>query len=109
MEMRLRERAECLRAIAAELPAVLWIVSLGTARADQKGGIFTHVKAEVAAQLIHDGTARPATEEESTAEELRQLEGHRQALARSLSPLVGPSIIGARVVLAPAGNRNGRR
>jgi hypothetical protein len=68
------------------LPDFVWLTSLQNPARGQVGGRITQVSAQVGARLIHAGSHRPATEEETQAhlaeEDLQKREAFRQRLQR---------------------------
>ena len=53
-----------IRAVAASLPAHVWLVSLEDAKRGMRGGRMVETSAETAAKLLHANSHRQATEEE---------------------------------------------
>jgi hypothetical protein len=60
-----------IRALAASLPAFVWLVSVEDPKRGQRGGRIAEVAAETAARLLQSNSHRRATEEE--------IEAHRES------------------------------
>lgn len=56
-----------IRAVAASLPAHVWLVSLEDPKRDMRGGRMAEVAAETAAKLLQANSYRHATDEEIEA------------------------------------------
>jgi hypothetical protein len=81
--MELKKYWQEIGAIAKELPAFVWVMSLENKARGQVGGSIAEVGAELAAKLIHAKSHRTATPEEIAAhlagvEESRRAQFHQR-------------------------------
>jgi len=73
-----------IRAVAASLPADVWLMSLDDAKRGMRGGRMVEVGAETAAKLLHANSHRRATDEEIEAQRQEREKEERAAFHEKL-------------------------
>jgi hypothetical protein len=97
-----------IRALAAELPPFVWLVSLDDPKRGMRGGALVEVAAETAAKLLHNHSHRMATDEELASHRAAEAEAQRVAFHERLR-VKGVTVVSVEKAPAekkPAGKRN---
>jgi hypothetical protein len=73
-----------IRAVAASLPADVWLMSLDDAKRGMRGGRMVEAGAETAAKLLHANSHRRATDDEIEAQRQEREKEERAAFHEKL-------------------------
>lgn len=97
-----------IRALAAELPPYVWVVSLDDPKRGMRSGALVEVAADTAAKLLHNHSHRRATEEELEAHRTAEASAQRAAFHERLRAK-GVTVVSVEKTAAekkPAARRN---